>query len=101
LKTPEEIAAHPKFIELRRVRHRLVWPMAALGLGGYLGFVLVMAYGADWLGQPIDQGHATSIGLPIGAGVIVFTFIVTIIYTWLANKQFEKMTADLKKDLSK
>lgn len=101
MKTAPEIAAHPKFIQLRRTRQRLAWGMAALSLAVYGGFVLVMAYGADWLGQPIDPAHATSIGLPIGAGVIVFIFAMTGIYTWVANKKIEPLTAELLKDLSK
>lgn len=100
MKTASEISAHPKFIQLRRARHRLAWGMTALSFAVYAIFVLLMAYAPDWLGQPIDPAHKTSIGLVIGAGVLIFAFAMTQIYTWQANKKFEPLTAELKKDLS-
>ena len=101
MKTASEIAAHPKFIELRRTRHRLAWTMTAVTLVVYACFVLVMAYAPSWLGREMDPPHATSIGVPIGAGVILFSFVMTKIYTWRANKEFEALTAELRKELGK
>lgn len=99
MKTASDIAAHPKFILLRRRRRRLAWGMAILCFLIYAVFVLTMAYAPDWIGREIDPPHATTIGLPIGAGVILFSFVMTKIYTWRANKEFEALTADLRKEL--
>lgn len=99
MKTASEIIAHSKFAELRRARHRLAWPMAAAVLAAYFGFVGLMAFAPEWLATPIKEGHAMTIGLPIGAGVILFSFLMTGIYAWAANQRFESLIEELRKDV--
>lgn len=99
MKTAPEIIAHPKFAELRRARHGLAWPMAAAMLTAYFGFVWLMAFEPEWLGTPLTEGRSLTIGLPIGAGVILFAFIMTGVYAWAANRKFEALIEALRKDV--
>jgi uncharacterized membrane protein (DUF485 family) len=53
-----------------------------------------------FLAQPIGAG-VTSLGIPIGMGVIVFTIVITAIYVRRANSEFDELTAAILKDVSK
>jgi uncharacterized membrane protein (DUF485 family) len=43
----------------------------------------------------------TTLGIPIGMGVIVFTIVITGIYVRRANSEFDALTQDILKDASK
>ena len=43
----------------------------------------------------------TSLGIPIGMGVIVFTIVITGIYVRRANGEFDTLTQDILKDATK
>ena len=42
----------------------------------YYGFILLVAFNKPFLAQRIGDG-VTTIGMPIGLGVIVFTIVIT------------------------
>ena len=43
----------------------------------------------------------TSLGIPIGMGVIVFTIVITGIYVRRANGEFDTLIQDILKDATK
>ena len=43
----------------------------------------------------------TSIGIPLGVGVLVFTIVITAIYVRRANSEFDDLTTAILKDVSK
>ena len=43
----------------------------------------------------------TTIGIPIGMAVIVFTIIITGIYVRRANSEFDALTREILKDATK
>jgi uncharacterized membrane protein (DUF485 family) len=43
----------------------------------------------------------TSLGVPIGMGVILFTVIVTAVYVKRANGEFDQLTRELLKETAK
>jgi len=68
----ERIQRHPKYQELRRKRNALGFLLTGLMLLVYYGFVSLIAFDKPFLAQPIGEG-VTSLGVPIGFGVILFT----------------------------
>ena len=62
----------------------------------YFGFVLTIAFDPKLLGTPLSEGSVTTIGIPIGIGVIVSAFILTGIYVRRANGEFDELTAKIK-----
>ena len=62
----------------------------------YYGFILLVAFGKEFLSQRIGSGVMT-LGIPIGFGVIVFTIVITAIYVRRANSEFDDLTADVTK----
>lgn len=96
----DKIQRHPKYLELRTKRNRLAILLTALMMIVYYGYIALIAFDKEFLAQPIGAG-VTSLGIPIGFGVIVFTIVITGIYVRRANGEFDALTKDILKDASK
>ena len=92
----ERIAGHPKYQELKAKRTRFGWWLTLAMMVAYYGFVLLVAFGKEFLSQRLGSGVMT-IGIPIGFGVIVFTIVITAIYVKRANREFDDLTAEVTK----
>lgn len=57
-------------------------------LGIYYGFILVLAFDKALLSKKIGE-HMT-LGIPIGLGVIAAACIMTGLYVWWANTDYDK-----------
>ncbi|PNV83629.1 MAG: DUF485 domain-containing protein [Sulfurimonas sp.] len=62
----------------------------------YFGFILLIAYFPEVLGTPLSEGSVTTVGIPVGMGVIFFAFIITGIYTKRANSEFDDLNNKIK-----
>jgi uncharacterized membrane protein (DUF485 family) len=91
------IQRHPKYQELRRKRNGLGILLTVLMLLVYYGFIALIAFDKPFLAQPLGVG-VTSLGVPIGLGVILFTVAVTAIYVKRANGEFDRLTRELLKE---
>ena len=96
----DKIQRHPKYLELRAKRNRLGVFLTILMLIVYYGYIALIAFNKPFLAQPIGAG-VTSVGIPIGMGVIIFTIVITGIYVRRANGEFDRLTKDILKDASK
>ena len=96
----DKIQAHPKYRELQTKRNRLAIILTVLMLVVYYGYIALIAFDKEFLAQPIGAG-VTSLGIPIGFGVIIFTIVITGIYVRRANGEFDKLTKEILKDASK
>jgi uncharacterized membrane protein (DUF485 family) len=88
--TPEqyvEIQSSPEFQELRTKLRRFVFPMSAVFLIWYAVYVLLGAYAHDFMAHKL-WGNI-NVGLVIGLGQFVSTFVITGIYVWFANRQLD------------
>ena len=91
------IEANPKYQELKRKRNSFGWTLTILMLVVYYGFIGLIAFDKAFLAQPIGDG-VTSIGIPMAFGVIVFTVLITGIYVYRANSEYDRLTAEILKD---
>ena len=96
----EKIQSHPQYQALRRKRSRFGWTLTILMLAVYYGYIGLIAFDKPFLAKPIGSGVST-IGIPIGLGVIVFTIVVTLIYIRRANGEFDRDTAAILKDATR
>ena len=85
------IRANPKYQELRRKRNVFGWTLTAAMLAVYYGYIALVAFNKPFLSQPIGSG-VTTVGVPIGMGVIVFTILITALYVRRANSEFDALT---------
>jgi uncharacterized membrane protein (DUF485 family) len=92
-----KIQANPKYLELRKKRNRIGWFLAALMMVVYYGYIALIAFDKEFLARPIGHG-VTTIGIPMGIGVIVFTIVITGIYVRRANSEFDRLTAEIMKE---
>lgn len=94
------IAAHPKYQELKAKRTRFGWWLALAMMIVYYGFILLVAFDKPFLATRIGAG-VTTIGMPIGLGVIVFTIVITGIYVRRANREYDALTEEVAKAVLK
>jgi len=95
-----KIEANPKYHELRRKRNAFGWTLSVLMLVVYFGYIALIAFNKPFLAQPIGNG-VTTIGIPIGMGVIIFTIVITGFYVRRANGEFDDLTAEILEEASK
>ena len=96
----ERIQRNPKYQKLTHTRNRYAWTLTILMLVVYYGYIALIAFDKAFLAQPIGAG-VTTLGIPIGMAVIVFTIIITGVYVRRANGEFDEMTRDILKDATK
>ena len=96
----DKILRDPKYQELQSKRNRLAIILTILMLVVYYGYISLIAFDKEFLAQPIGSG-VTTLGIPIGFGVIVFTELITGIYVRRANGEFDTLTKEILKDASK
>ncbi len=95
-----KIEANPKYHELRRKRNAFGWTLTVLMLVVYFGYIALIAFNKPFLARPIGDG-VTTIGIPIGLGVIIFTIVITGIYVRRANGEYDRLTAEILEEASK
>jgi uncharacterized membrane protein (DUF485 family) len=95
----EAILRDPKYRELVRSRALLGGVLSVINLAIYLGFIGLVAYFPKFLGTPLEPGLTTTIGIPIGVGVIVSAFILTGIYVWRANTTYDHLIREIIEDV--
>ena len=88
------IEANPKYQELKRKRNSFGWTLTILMLVVYYGFIGLIAFDKAFLAQPIGDG-VTTIGIPIGMAVIVFSIVITGLYVRRANSEFDALTREI------
>ncbi len=89
------IAADPRYRQLVRRRSRFTWTLTGIMLVVYFGYILLIAFDKTFLAQPVSSGSATSLGIPIGLGVILIAIVLTGLYVRRANRDFDPMLASL------
>ena len=95
-----KIEANRKYHELRRKRNTFGWTLTLLMLVVYFGYIALIAFDKPFLARPIGNG-VTTLGIPIGLGVIVFTILITAVYVRRANREYDDLTAQILEEASK
>ena len=96
----EKIKTHPKYAQLKSRRNRFGWFLSILMLVVYYGYIALIAFDKAFLAQPLGAG-VTTLGIPLGMGVIVFTIVITGIYVPRANSEYDALTKDILEDATK
>jgi uncharacterized membrane protein (DUF485 family) len=114
----DKIRANPKFQKLVSMRNSYAFFMSVLMVVAYFGYILLIAFNKEWLATKlvpavtqvttneageaittvISAGTATSYGIPLGIGVILFTILLTNIYVRRANTEFDTLNAEIIKE---
>jgi uncharacterized membrane protein (DUF485 family) len=89
------VRANPKYQALVKRRGRLAAILSAIVLVTYYSFIMVVAFAPGILGRPLGEGMTLSVGIPIGAAIIVISWLLTGVYSYFANGPFDELTNDL------
>lgn len=89
------IEADPDYQALVRRRGRFGWLLTVLTLIVYFGFIALVAFDKAALAAPVGAG-VTSVGIPVGLGVILFSIAATAVYVVRANAEFDRLTARVR-----
>lgn len=92
-----EILESAEFKEIVKSKNLVSLILTVLELFLYFGFVLLIAYNKEFLGQKI-YGPVT-VGIPIGIGVIVLSWVLTGIYVLWSNKSYDERVSKMKEKL--
>lgn len=94
------IASDPNYQELKEKRTRIGWWLTLAMMVVYYGFILLVAFNKPFLATRLGEG-VTTIGMPLGLAVIVFTIVITAIYVRRANREFDALTERIVKEALK
>ena len=97
----ERIRQNPKFDKLVATRSRFAWTLSAVVLVLYYGFMAIVAFNPTLLASPLGEGRIATIGWPIAACMMVLFWVMTGLYVYRANGQFDQINAELIKEASK
>lgn len=86
------IKEDPSYKELVSKRTKFSLKLTAAMLLVYFAFILTIAFEPSLLSKPLYEGSVTTIGIPLGVFVIVFAFVLTGIYTFKANGEFDNLS---------
>jgi uncharacterized membrane protein (DUF485 family) len=100
LLTPEEYRQaqeSPEFSELRRRFRSFAVPMTAAFLAWYLLFVLLSSYAHDFMATKVFGN--INIGLLMGLGQFVTTFLITSLYVRHAGRSTDPIADEMRERL--
>ncbi len=91
------VASDPRYVDLVARRARLGWTLSAIIFVAFVGYLLLIAFDKALLGAPIGSG-VTSIGIPVGLGLILLAIALTGLYVAHANRHHDAQMAQILKD---
>ena len=91
-----EMLEDESFKSLSSQKNTISIILTILELVLYFGFIALIAFNKPFLSQKLSEGSATTIGIPIAVGTIVFSWVFTGIYIYWANNKYDAMVKNVK-----
>ena len=96
--TVDQILQNPKFKEMVAKKSRLSWTLTLIMLVVYVGFMLLVGYNKEFLMSSFSGG-VTTWGIPLGLSIIVLSFVLCGVYSYIANNKLDPLTQDAIKEV--
>ncbi|WP_180134196.1 DUF485 domain-containing protein [Acinetobacter sp. YH12071] len=94
----DRILHNPKFKEMVAKKRNLSWALTAIMLIVYVGFMLLVGYNKEFLLSSISGG-VTTWGIPLGLGIIVLSFILCAVYSYIANNKLDQLNEEAMREV--
>ncbi|EHB49982.1 protein of unknown function DUF485 [Mycolicibacterium rhodesiae JS60] len=91
------VQASPEFQELRRTLRRFVFPTTAFFLIWYATYVLLGAFAHEFMAVKV-WGNI-NVGLLIGLGQFLTTFLITGLYVRFANRELDPRAEAIRAEM--
>jgi uncharacterized membrane protein (DUF485 family) len=91
----DEVVDDPRYQRLVKRRGRFTWTLTAIMLAAYFGYIALIAFDKAVLARPIGRG-VTSLGIPVGVGIILLAILLTGLYVRRANSEFDPLVRALR-----
>lgn len=92
----DEVLADPRYQKLVQRRGRFTWTLSIIMLAAYFGYIALVAFDKSLLARPIGGGR-TSLGIPVGVGLILLAILLTGLYVRRANKEYDPLVDALRR----
>ncbi len=89
------IYSDPRYKQLVSTRMRFSLALTAVVLSAYVAFMAVVAFDPGMLAAPLFAGGATPVGVPVGAAIIVVSWMLTGLYVYRANGEFDRRVGEV------
>lgn len=97
----EQIKSHPSFKEMERKKSRLGISFSIATLVMYFTYIIFIGVSPETFATPVSAGKVTTWGIYWGIFVILFSIIITAIYVYKANGEFDDLTKKVVNDVTK
>ena len=94
----DRILHNPKFQEMVSKKRTLSWTLTAIMLFIYVGFMLLVGYNKEFL-MTSFSGGVTTWGMPLGLSIIVLSFVLCGVYSYIANNKLDQLNEDAMKEV--
>ncbi|WP_343597089.1 DUF485 domain-containing protein [Acinetobacter sp.] len=94
----DRILQNPKFKLMVSKQRTLSWTLTIIMLVVYVGFMLLVGYNKAFLMSSFSGG-VTTWGIPLGLGIIVLSFVLCGIYSYIANNSFDQLSREALKEV--
>ncbi len=92
---PQPPASHDHLTHLDASRWRIAVTLTVAMMVVYFGFILLVAFDKDTAGSLLAGGRV-SLGIVLGAAVIVLAPVLTAIYVRWANRHYDAAIRELR-----
>lgn len=97
----EKVRANPRFAELATKRGRFAVRLMIVVLAAYYALMMVIAFAPEILRTPISEGATLTIGVPLGAAIIIGSWLLTGWFVIRSNGEFDRLNMQIVKDATK
>ena len=94
----KRIEADPNYRQLVAERKSFGWTLSIIVLVVYYGYIALVAFQPNVIAQVVFG--SITIGILLGAAIIVFSIVITGVYVQRANSRYDDLTAAIVRAVS-
>lgn len=96
-----KVRANPRFSELEGKRSRFAYLLSAVVLITYYAMMMLVAFAPEVMRTPISAGSTLTIGVPIGAAIIIGSWLLTGWFVSRSNGEFDRLNNEIIQEATK
>lgn len=94
-----QVLQHHKFQRMAKQKSIVGWTFSLVMFFVYVTYIWVIGTNPQLFATKVAEGSIITLGIYAGVAVIVFSFVITLLYVWLANGRFDKSTQEVVEEV--